>query len=227
MDEEQDVYDIPLYYAQAAEVHGIARTDTTGSSQSLVNPRRGDTVFTAPSFSRGLTKSTVHSEADPTVFAESPFTDTPQPAPATTSFHIAIAPANPPAVVHVSSNEELSVLPAKQKGRPAFEAILDASYKDGGKARELALRGTPPALWTVDQVGIWAWGIPDMGPEVAKMMRYHKVGGNVLLRLRREDLRLDFGLVLGDAVVLEAEIDKLREVEEAPPMYSVTGRRNH
>ncbi|KAI8619137.1 hypothetical protein BC830DRAFT_824874 [Chytriomyces sp. MP71] len=125
MDDEHDVYDIPLYYAQAAVVHGIARTDTTGSSTSLAMPRRGDTVFSAETLSRGMygshsvfapaltarfplhrTESSVHSKTDQTTVADNPFADTPPPAPVMKSFRVAIAPTDPPSVVHVSPSEE-------------------------------------------------------------------------------------------------------------------------
>ncbi|KAI8832266.1 hypothetical protein BJ741DRAFT_614869, partial [Chytriomyces cf. hyalinus JEL632] len=71
-------------------------------------------------------------------------------------------------------------------------------------------RVTPTEAWTVEQVAAWAaFELRDVEQEFLDQIRVHRIDGRVLLELTREQIRDEFGLVLGQAVLFEGAIRRL------------------
>ncbi|KAI8829915.1 hypothetical protein BJ741DRAFT_621802 [Chytriomyces cf. hyalinus JEL632] len=73
-------------------------------------------------------------------------------------------------------------------------------------------RVTPTEAWTVDQVAAWAaFELRDVEQQFLDQIRVHRIDGRVLLELTREQIRDEFGLVLGQAVLFEGAIRRLNK----------------
>ncbi|KAJ3239818.1 hypothetical protein HDU81_005316 [Chytriomyces hyalinus] len=109
-----------------------------------------------------------------------------------------------------------------EKDSRGFNSILNSSYstrrpnRNGLKAKQeyKDFETEAPYLWTVDQTASWAARIPEIGEQVERLVRYHGITGEVLLQLRREDIKNELGLRLGPAIALEKEISQLMVVPE-------------
>ncbi|KAJ3250698.1 hypothetical protein HDU77_006426 [Chytriomyces hyalinus] len=112
-----------------------------------------------------------------------------------------------------------------EKDSSGFNSILNTSYSSRRstnrniskeKQEQKDFETEPPYLWTVNQTANWASRIPEIGDQVERLVRYHGITGEVLLQLKREDIKNELGLRLGPAIVLEKEISQLM----GPPIYS-------
>ncbi|KAI8615713.1 hypothetical protein BC830DRAFT_265346 [Chytriomyces sp. MP71] len=127
------------------------------------------------------------------------------------------------------STYQLTASPVKAN---TFEETINTLYSvppgqssaSLNKALSKSLPANAPGTWTVEQASVWARGRPRLGAKFADAILYHRVEGAVLLGMTTDDIKREFGLVYGEAIVLSNAINELREehnLQEAPPAYEV------